>query len=297
MVSDHMLSMPSLSGNLKCAVVCTSTGSLDYYPEVNKRISVARLSLLLKEQTFRDGKDMKAEDFYQWMVDHPNILPKTEPPDLEELIELFLGLAKIGYEEVIAVTISSTLSKSFVLMQEAAALVAKKIRVYPFDSGITSLPEGLMALEAAKQLDKGRSVEEVISFLGFLRSRCQIFACVDNMDYLVKNGRVSAVGGFVANMIKLKPILGVSSNNMKVLDRVRTTDKALEAMVNMAVEYCRLQPTFSAYVLYCGNEALYRNVCEKFRQQMNFVPETYPLTPVVGAHLGPATIGIAVMNI
>lgn len=221
----------------RCAVACTSTGSLDYFGKLDPHIYQLRLHIHLDAETYQDGTEIDADTFYRWMIDHPGKLPKTSPASLSETLEFLMDLHKRGYSDVIFVSIASSLSETANTVREAGILLSRRMRVHVVDAETTSAPEGALAIKAAEMLSAGASVEQTLRQLSILKEKCVSFYCIDTLNYLVKNGRMSAAKGFVASILDIKPILQLSGNEIFLKETVRHIDKALDTMVGYISQY------------------------------------------------------------
>lgn len=92
----------------KVAVAALSTSGLDAYPHPHN-IHILRLHIRLADNDtdYIDGQNLSAADFQRWMLDNPNKMASTSPPDRNEIIRFFVNLMDKGYEEVIVITISA----------------------------------------------------------------------------------------------------------------------------------------------------------------------------------------------
>ncbi len=93
---------------MKRVACATSTSCLDIYKH-NFNIPIIRLTLNIDGKEYLDGEDIKPLEFYQFLRDNPNVLPKTSQPSIGYLIDFFEKLINEGYEEIFVTTISSKL--------------------------------------------------------------------------------------------------------------------------------------------------------------------------------------------
>ena len=69
-----------------------------------------------------------------------------------------------------------------------------------------------MALEAKKMADNGHTVDEILSRSEYLRDHFCGYFVVDDLTYLVKNGRLSGAAGFIGGILKIKPVLELNKD-------------------------------------------------------------------------------------
>ncbi len=197
-----------------------------------------------------------------------------------------------GYTDVIAVVISSKLSGTY-----QGAVLAKDmvpgINVYVIDSRSVSYGEAFLVLEAIKMIKSGHKTREIIDKLEKIRDNIYIYVLVDTLKFLVKNGRLSATSGFLGTLLKIKPLLHVQRDGSLVpFEKIRTTSKAQQRLLEV-VKHDVDGKNVIMFIAYTNN----LDKAQEIKQQIqSFRPditvELVPLTPVVGAHAGPGTLGV-----
>ena len=103
-----------------------------------------------------------------------------------------------------------------------------------FDTKSVAYPQAKIALDAAKMLEEGKSLEEVIKHMEFIRDNHTFWFSVDTLKYLVKNGRLSGASGFVGSLLKIKPLLGLTKEGkLESLEKIRTTAKSTARVIEV----------------------------------------------------------------
>lgn len=276
----------------RCAVVCTSTSSLDDFGGKPKDISVLRLNIHTPpDNDYLDGQNLRAQNFYRWMQNNPKLLPSTSPPDGDSIIETFDNLVKLGYTDVIVPTISSTLSNTYQDVCDIARLMKKKIAIHVIDTGTVGIMEGLFSLKAHQLLNEGYLPHEVVFRLTMMARQVHIFFVLDSTNYLVKNGRISALKGALSSVFNIKPILHFHRGVLQQVGKISNIENAIEHLMKLAQN---TQSDMRAQLigLYSGDEALYKKLEEQVEVHYGLKIPAYPITPVVGAHVGPRVIGL-----
>lgn len=279
---------------MKRIILDTSTGCLDYVDHPYD-IRIIRLAVYFGENRYTDGLDMKAPEFYQRLKDEPDVIPQTSQPSPGELLELFEGLIEEGYEEAIVTTISSHLSGTYNGIVTISKILEDKIKIHLFDTKTVCFPEGLYALEAARLTQEGKSVEEIFEAFREMQKRTTIYFAVDNLKYLVKNGRLSGASGFVANVFQIKPLLQVQpSGVIEAVEKIRTTKKALVRVAEKFASETKGRK-YRAFLVYTGNAELKEFLKEEIKNLAGVEGlMEIPCTPIVGCHVGGDAIGIGV---
>ncbi len=274
------------------ALVTDSTAYLP--PELVRRyrIRVVPLYVRFGEEVFRDGVDMTPEMFYARLPTAP-VMPATSQPSPADFITVYRELVEQGASAILSVHISSKLSGT-VASAELARQEVPEVPIQIVDSLSLSMGLGILVLEAAWALEAGRPVEEIAQHLERLREQIRILFVVDTLEFLRRGGRIGGAQAFLGSMLSLKPILTIREGHVDAVERVRTKQRAIRRMVEMLVQEAAGRPIHLA-VIHASVPAEANLLLEQARGQLN-VRETFTaeLSPVIGTHAGPGTIGMMV---
>lgn len=272
-------------------LVCGNSG-IDYIDH-EYDMPVIRSILLFGEDEYSDYVDITADEFYQKLVDNPSVAPSTAQAATGVILEQYEEMIKKGYDELLVITLSEHLSGTYQGCVMAANMLEDH-KVTVFDSKTVSYPQAKMALTAAELIKDGKSLEEVTKELEFIRDNSMIWIAVDTLKYLVKNGRLSGAAGFVGSLMKVKPMLEVTKEGkVESIEKIRTSSKATERVIEKfleEIEGLSVEP----FLIDTNNKERIEYIKEKVMAAREDIKEikVYPLTPVVGAHAGPGTVGI-----
>ncbi len=272
-------------------LVCGNSG-IDYI-EHKYDIPVIRSILLFGEDEYSDYVDITAEEFYQKLEDDPSATPSTAQAATGVMLQQFEEMRDKGYDELLVIIISSHLSGTY-----AGAIMAANMmddyKITVFDSKTLSYPQAKMALDASKMFAEGKSLLEVITHLEYIRDHSMIWFSVETLRYLVKNGRLSGAAGFMGSLMKIKPMLEVTKEGkVESIEKIRTSAKATERIIEKLLSEIEGKEV-EVFIVNTNNPSRVKYVREKvlsMRPDLKEINE-YPLTPVVGAHAGPGTVGI-----
>lgn len=280
----------------KTAVVAMSTSGLDNYPHPHN-IRILRLHLIVDGKNYIDGKTITTREFQQWMLNNPDKLASTSPPTRLEMTRFFLELQDEGVEEVLFVAMSSALSKTYQHVLDMQNLFEGKMKIHAFDTKTGTFTEGMLALEADKCLRKGWPMSQVLSHLHDLRDSTHILFGVEDLTHLLQNGRLTVASAFVANLLRIKPIIEVNPLGQAVVaDKVMTMRRTMNVISDRLRQY-QEEDNYIVFTLYSGNMELHRELegVLKERNRLNGLP-AYPISPVVAAHCGPHACGIGLIK-
>lgn len=280
----------------KTVVVAMSTSGLDYYP-FDHDIRILRLKVILGDKTYVDSPEFIDNDrFVSWVRENPDQLPKTSPPSRLEITKFFLGLQDEGFEDILFIAMSSALSKTYQQVIDMIPLLQNKVRVHVFNSRTGTFTEGLMALEADKCLKQGMSVEETLRRLEDMRRDSHVMFGVDDLTYMVKNGRLSFASHFFANLFKIKPLIDVDRDGKAIVaEKIMTTTRTMHAISDRIRELTTTRDYY-VFTLYSGNMELHKQLVEVLAERNNLsgLP-SYPISPVVTAHAGISAFGVGLL--
>ncbi len=272
-------------------VVADSTMDLPAEYIERHGIEVVPISIHFNGETYLDRVTLSEEAFYR-LIDERGIIPKTSQPSPGQFAEVYTALRGAGAEAVLSLHISSKLSGTYDSALQAARMVADTVRVEVFDSWSGSGGLGFMALEAARMAEAGKSLDEALARLAWMREVMRIYLMLDNLKFAQMSGRVTFVQQMVASMLRMKPIIAVKEGELVPAERVRTRARALERMVGLVADEYGDRPVHIA-VMHARAPETARRLLDLARSRLTIVSEMITsLATSVAVHLGPGTTGI-----
>ena len=179
-------------------------------------IKILPLNVTLGDKTFRDGVDITPDQIYDYHS-KTGVLPKTSAINASEFIDFFKQYTDQGYT-VIMFVISSGMSGTF---QNANIAASELENVFVVDTQNLSTGGGHLVLKAAELREQGKSAEEIVNVCNEYKEYIDASFVIDNLEYLHKGGRCSAVAALGANLLKLKPLIQVKDAKMGVAKKYR----------------------------------------------------------------------------
>lgn len=280
----------------KIAVAVLSTSGMDYLKEKDQT-EIIRLTVFFDGKEYVDHTEIKSDEFYTMMMDKPNADIHTSQVSTGKFQEVYEKIKNRGYSDLIVVTISSKLSGTYQGALLARDLV-EGLNVEVIDSKSVSFGEFALARKALELINQGKDVAEIVSSLNDIRSKIKIYVLVDTLKYLVKNGRLSAAAGLIGTLLKIKPLLKIMDDgSLKPYEKIRTTTKAQKRVLEIILEETK-DKDVEYYIAYTTNLSKAEELKEELTAaKPNAKVTIIPLTPVVGAHAGPGTIGLGYFEI
>ena len=199
-------------------ITISSDSTCDLSQELVDRynIHILPMGVTLGDQMYRDGVDITPDQIYAHH-EKTGQLPKTSAINMAENADFFAELTKDG-SAVIHFTISSSMSATY----NNARIAAEDFEdVYVVDAKNLSTGSGLLVLAAAEMAQEGMEAKEIAQKVSELADCVDASFVVDNLEYLAKGGRCSAIAAFGANLLQLKPCISVKNGAMGVGKKYR----------------------------------------------------------------------------
>lgn len=251
-------------------------------------IETVPLQVSLEDWTFHEGPGVSYREYYARMR-ADKVFSTTSQPSPGDFMEVFKKFTP--HDKVICIHISELLSGT-VQSAETAAATMPELDVTVFDSRSTVMGMGFQVLKAAEMAGQGEGRDEVIQELVRIRSRVKVFFVVDNLEYLVRSGRLGKASGVLGNLLQVKPILHVVDGRIEVYDKVRTKARAVDTMLNVLKTRIEAGEVSEICVLHVDGEAEAGALLSRVKELWNGSVVVSQAGPVVGSHVGPGTVGL-----
>ena len=276
----------------------TVTDSTAYIPSdhVKKHnITVTPQVLIWDNQTFRDGVDIGSDDFFS-RLKTAKVMPSTSQVSPSSMQATFQPLVDQGYE-VLGIFISSKLSgtlQSAIQGKEMMGTAGDKVTL--IDSQSTAMALGFQVLAAARALEAGAALKEVAALAEKAHEKTGVLFAVDTLEFLHRGGRIGGAQRYIGAALNLKPILELRNGIVESVERIRTKSKAHTRILELAVEKTKGKSNIRIASLHANAAEDARALLERAAQEIHPV-ETIAteVSPVVGTHTGPGTVGLAFM--
>lgn len=199
-------------------VIITADSTCDLSPELLERyqIRIIPLTILLGDDSYRDGIDFTPDDMYA-RYHSDGTLPKTAAPSVQSFLDFFGSLTEQGYEIVhldISAELSATYNAAFIASQELEG-------VYTVDSRMLSTGVGLLCIEGAECAARGMAAADIAEHLRSLTDKVDTSFVLDTLEFMWKGGRCSGVAALGANLLHLKPALEMADGKLGVYKKYR----------------------------------------------------------------------------
>jgi len=248
-------------------------------------IRVVPLHILVDGDDLRDGVDEVPADLYQRHVSTAG----ASPSELSAVYRA--ALIDSGGDGVVAVHISTELSSTLGAAQHSAREFDGAVRVV--DSKSAGMGTGFVALAAARAARHGDDLDTVAVQAESTVPKVHAYLVVQRLENLRRSGRISATAFRLGTALALKPLLRIDGGKLVLAQRIRTTSKAIVAMVEQVLDVVGERRAALA-VHHVDNPA---GAAEVAATLAGALPGCGPaivtdLGPVLGVHLGPGAVGV-----
>lgn len=276
---------------MKLAVITDSSAYLSAETVQREDLFVLDIPVNIDGEEYVEGINLSAEEFYQKMA-QASELPKTSQPSIAKLDEILTSLKEQGYTHALGLFLSSGISGFYQNIQYMVDDYEGLTIAFP-DTLITSAPLGIMVESVFNWRDQGDDFAIIQDKLAIQISRTSAFIMVDDLDHLVKGGRLSNGAAILGNLLSIKPILYFNDQGViEVYEKVRTEKKATKRLIEIIKE----ATTSGQYrVIVIHGNALEK--AEELRQHLldSGVGSDVSLATfgsVIGTHLGAGSIAL-----
>lgn len=219
--------------------------------------------------------------------------PTTSQINVGQFEDVFRQYAQEG-TAVLYVAFASALSGTY---QSAVMAREMVLEDYPeaiitiLDSKAASMGEGLLVMKAVEARAAGQSLEQTADLLQSLVPRVKTYFLVDDLNHLMRGGRISKAAALMGSLVNIKPIIAVTADgSLDSVAKVRGKKKAQAEVVRMTLE--TISEPF-VVIAYAGEKEVAENVKEQLLASGEVTEVLIlPLGPVISTHTGPGTLGL-----
>jgi DegV family protein with EDD domain len=280
----------------KVTIVTDSTAYIPADLLMQLDIRVVPLNVIWGEESYADGVEILPDDFYRRMA-ATKLIPTTSQPSILSMKNIFEPLLADG-RDVLGIFISSKLSGTVESAVQARDIMEKdKDRIGIVDSLATTMAMGWPVLAAARAAQAGESLVECQKVAENAREHTFVMFVVETLEYLRRGGRIGGAQALLGTFLNIKPLLKLENGRIEAEEKVRTKRKALERMLDLMEERNSGRSPLRLATIHASAEAEALELLETARQRFSPVESLcVPLSPAIGAHVGPGTIAMAIMS-
>lgn len=275
----------------RIAIVVDSTAQIPAEVVKQYGIHVIPQTLVWGTETFYDDVDITPTEFYNRLRDDP-VFPTTSQASAQEFKELLTSVGEGAKDGVLVVVLSGELSGTLNSAIQARQMLPD-MQIEIVDTRTIAMASGYSALAAARAAEQGKTLAECTKVAQGTMEKVGVFITVETLDYLHRGGRLGGASKLLGNVLNIKPVLTVKDGVVAEAGKVRTRKKALRYVVDEVAANVQGKENIRLSALHAAAPEDAAAILKAASELINPV-ETYvaELSPVVGSHVGPGTVGL-----
>jgi DegV family protein with EDD domain len=279
----------------KVAVITDSTAYIPDSLLSAHNITVVPQVLIWGEETFRDGVDIMPDDFYK-RLETAKVMPTTSQVSIVDMKIAFENLLDSGYD-VLGIFISAKLSGTMQSATQAREMLPKAMdKIAIVDSNSTAMAMGFHVLVAARAAQGGTNLTECKKIAEEAREHTGVYFVVDTLEFLRRGGRIGGAQALLGSALNIKPILELRDGRIESVEKVRTKSKAMDRMTDLVADKVSGRTPLRLATLHANAEREARTALSAASLRLQPIESIFAsVSPVIGTHAGPGTIGLAFM--
>ena len=275
-------------------VLTDTTASIP--PALAKELQIEMISYYVHRglDTLRDMVDVQPEPFARYLA-QTDRLPTTSNPSIGDYLT---GLKRLAghAKEIVALTMTSKGSGAYQACRAAVEVLRERmpeVRVDVIDTLRVAMSQGWATIEAARSALEGRPLSEVVERARDVAQKSTMIMTADTLKYLYMGGRIGRARQLVGSLLNIKPLIGLDDGVIVGLGAARTRTKAYARIVEMMCQQVGTPARIKIAYTHVAAEEQITQLRELVTKQFDCVETiTTWLSPALGVHSGPGTVGV-----
>ena len=278
---------------MSVAVVTDSTAYLPADLVAAHGIEVVPLYVVLAGRSGREGSEVTSAEVARSLAARGGHVT-TSRPTPGDFVAVYRRLLDGGADRLVSVHLSGELSGTWDAARVAASQVGEHL-VTVLDSRSAAMGTGFAVLAAARAAGRGATAAEVADAARDTAAATRTFFVVDTLEHLRRGGRIGSAAALLGSALAMKPLLHVTDGQVVALEKVRTSSRALNRLVQRAVEVAG-EGAVAVAVHHLAAPERAQKLADQLSAQMPAITELHvsELGAAVGAHVGPGAVGVVV---
>jgi DegV family protein with EDD domain len=278
------------------ALVTDSTCDLPQQMLAEYNIRVVPLNVIFGDENYLDGVTLSPEQFFAMLKTsshHPGT-SQPAPGNFAALYEQLLG----KYDQILSIHLSGDLSGTF-QSAEMARDMFPDADITVFDTRSASIGLGWVVLLAARAIQAGKSLPEVLSICRAASEQQHILLTVESLEWLHRNGRIGTASVLLGGLLNVRPILHVDDGVIAAHGKVRgKLEKVMSRMLEAMQEFVSTDKPVYLGVVHAERPELAEKLAElvaaRYRVQEQLITT---VGAVIGVNTGPGTLGFVLVPV
>ncbi|QOR66630.1 DegV family protein [Cytobacillus suaedae] len=261
-------------------------------------ISFAPLTINIEGKIYKDRVDIQPDEFYGMMEALPEF-PTTGMPSPAEYLKIINEAVEAGIKEVLCICMSSGTSGSY-----QSAILAKdyffeespesEVKIHVVDSKCMSHGSGWLIMKSAMMREQGATFEEIVAFNEKYKKKIKHFLSVDDLDHLIKSGRISNASALIGKILMLKPIMSMKDGKGAIVGKERGLKRVLNHYTQEFIKRNDREMTDFIIIGYTSDSKVAENLKAKLQMDTDFSGDIHimQMGVSVGTHVGLGAISM-----
>ncbi len=283
--------------------IIADSGS-DVPKEVAEKYSVAivPLRVFLGDKEYRDAVDIGEDELLAYM--NQGGIPKTSQPTYDDVKSVFEQAIKDGYDEIIAINISSGLSGTHNVFKLAESRFKEEypnLKIKVIDSLSISVSTGLLAYKAGKMAENGENFDSIVSELeNIVKRKLSVYYTIPTLKYLRAGGRIGLVAASFGEMMSLKPLISCNEKGIYyTITKAFGMKKAVDKMIAKMEEFSKDHDIEAVSVARTGDSVQTLDFVDKIKKEAEKLGAEKIFNSKINAsmlvHTGAGLVGYGIM--
>jgi DegV family protein with EDD domain len=275
---------------MKIGILTDSTADLPQALIKEYGIEVVPLQVSIDDQQYTDGVDLTPDEFFE-KIRRGEHRVSTSQPAPGVFIECYHRMLE-RFDTVLAIHMTGKLSGTVRAAELAGEMFPDgKIRV--IDSKSTSMGLGGLVLEAARAVQRGMNMEQIIAMVQRLRERVHFLVTLDTLEFVRRGGRVSRLQSLFSSVLKIKVLLKLIHGDVEAVAKVRTRRESIAMLFEKFKEQLAEETRAVISIMHTAAE-------EEALKLKSLIQETFQNAeiivnqagPTLGIHVGPGALAL-----
>ena len=276
-------------------ILTDSTADLPESWALENDVQILGLTIQLDGTTYETVGEKKLTSEQLLFKMEAGSQPTTSQINVGQFEDIFRGYAEIGMP-VLYIAFASVLSGTYQSAVMARDMVLEDFPeavIQIIDTKAASMGEGILVMKAVEAKAVGQSLEQVVALIKSLVPKVKTYFLVDDLNHLMRGGRISKTAAFMGSLVNIKPVIAVKGDGrLDSVAKVRGKKKAQTEVVRMTLEDIA-DPR--VVIAYAGADS--QEVAQVLKNQLLASEQVnevliLPLGPVISTHTGPGTLGL-----
>jgi len=280
----------------KIALVTDSDSSLPAVLVEKHHILQVPITIHFGQQSFTTGVDINDQKVFE-MVDRLNQIPTTAAPSPGAFAEVYKKAFEDGADSVVCICVSSKISATYNAAVTAREMLPEK-DIIVIDSLNLSMGQGLIVLAVADALEHGTKPGDLKALVDGLNPRLHTFAILPSLKYLAMSGRVGKLAAGMADTLQVKPILTTRDGKLELLEKVRTSRKAMSRLLELVKTSAGDQKIERMSIIHVNNPAGAIDLEAELRRILTCPADIIhaEFTAGLSVHAGAGVVGVVIQS-